>query len=1533
MKNLFVALSRPLLAATVLLAAQAPLSLSAQDAGSQAVTGFNDRGWNADDVRNTSGTNIVNATTHAPASGATLDADTVATRLDWAQQAGSFGNLGGLRINSTTSASGKATISVADASAGFGQADDVFTADDFGVIYRWQRDSAAAAGLLFRMGLQTASFATSTQGFTAQRSGEGDWDLILVYDPTNNGNSSGTTLTTTAIDLTTGKFNLFAQAGNTYWSNQPGAAKLGISAANSRTLAAWLADADWGARIASALIVNTQFGLGSGNANAVSVLDWTQVSYLADAARTDFVEAARYTGPGTAFADAANWGGTTPSSTQNLIVEQDATLTVTGTQNTRSLGILAGTTNLTLHNASTLVLNAAENGTLSAAAGATLAVAGPGTLQASVIEAGGTISLATTTQLDGGATPHPVRDGGPSATSRYGLVVLDGGTVNLAAGANVTMTNDTGVNGLKTLIRVGEVSGAARPGVLNIADGAQLSAGSLHGTGSWSALHVGDWGGHGEVNQTGGDVDLFGALVIGNEGGIGTYNLEGGTIDIRRPVGDNASVIVGRATSSRTASGTLNISGGTLTLGATGGANGNVAMVVGGLSDNVAAYANATGTVNQTGGTVRFENAILKFGRGTGAYNLNGGTLEIGGTQGISVTPGGTASFNLGGGTLKVIGQDLKAGVAFTLIDGTSSTIDTNGFNATLNAGISGAFSSTGGDLHKAGDGTLILAGGSAAVYAGGDLKVDGGTIRQDSGTAQFYYGSIGADGNTGAYVLNGGSFNARELNVGDFGGTGTFTQNGGSVQVATDRAINIGNRGGTGTYAINAGQLQFNATVNLLGRHAVNDGALVPSSHGTLAISGTAVVDLATGGALILGSQVETPNAAAIATGSTGTINQTGGTFRVNAGAGLYLSAVGSGSYNLSGGTLEIGGDSLIAHYGTTTGSTHAFNLGGGTVKVIGSALTTNLRPTLVANTTSTIDTGSLGATFTQGLAGTGGFNKTGTGALTLNGTTDLAAASDVRGLLRVGAGSGKSGTLNLASALTLTVVGAEVGRLQIGVDGGTGSAVFASGASFTNNDSAKTTGWGTLDVGRGTGSTGTLDHTSGRVSLSSGALQIGYSSGHGTYQLRGTGELTLGATSSLFIGSGANARGLLTIGDGASFTSAGQAFIGAGSGAVGTITQTGGTARFTGTAVGLGADSDETTNAPGSGTYNLSGGTLTFDHLTGSYGVKIGDSGGGSGALNQSDGTLAVLGTTLRVGTHGAFTQSGGLLQIGGTNLTGAGAYTFGGGTLQVTGTALATGMNATLASGKILTVDTNGLGATFSGALSGSGGLTKTGTGTLTLSGTNAYTGATAIEAGTLRVTGSLAASDMTTIHAGATLTGNGTIGALTVAAGGILAPGNSPGTLTVGDTIFAGGGTYLWQIQDASGSSGLVWDQLTIDGSLTLNATAETPFHIVLQSLSAGDTPGALANFDATRDHAYTLATISGNVIGFDADAFAFDLDAHGFANDLLGGAWSLSLTDGNLRLSFAAAAVPEPSTYAVIGGLLALLAALRRRRAR
>jgi outer membrane autotransporter protein len=153
---------------------------------------------------------------------------------------------------------------------------------------------------------------------------------------------------------------------------------------------------------------------------------------------------------------------------------------------------------------------------------------------------------------------------------------------------------------------------------------------------------------------------------------------------------------------------------------------------------------------------------------------------------------------------------------------------------------------------------------------------------------------------------------------------------------------------------------------------------------------------------------------------------------------------------------------------------------------------------------------------------------------------------------------------------------------------------------------------------------------------------------------------------------------------------------------------------------------------------------------------------------------------------------------------SIEGAGSYFLGSQSLTV-------GSNdrSTLVSGGI--ADGGGSGGI-------GGGVVKVGTGMLTLSGVNSFTGATTINAGTLVVNGSIATSSLTTVNSGGTLAGTGTVGAMAVAAGGTMAPGDSSiATLNVaGNLAFAPSAFYAVDL-NAAGRS----DKIAASGAANLS----------------------------------------------------------------------------------------------------------------
>ena len=115
------------------------------------------------------------------------------------------------------------------------------------------------------------------------------------------------------------------------------------------------------------------------------------------------------------------------------------------------------------------------------------------------------------------------------------------------------------------------------------------------------------------------------------------------------------------------------------------------------------------------------------------------------------------------------------------------------------------------------------------------------------------------------------------------------------------------------------------------------------------------------------------------------------------------------------------------------------------------------------------------------------------------------------------------------------------------------------------------------------------------------------------------------------------------------------------------------------------------------------------------------------------------------------GATAINAGTLQLGAANripdtsaVTVAGGATFDLNSFSEIVGSIAGAGNITLGTAT-LTAGGNNTSTTFSGPLSGTGGLTKAGTGVLTLSGANTYSGATTINGGTLRAAGGNAIGD--------------------------------------------------------------------------------------------------------------------------------------------------------------------------------------------
>jgi autotransporter-associated beta strand protein len=165
---------------------------------------------------------------------------------------------------------------------------------------------------------------------------------------------------------------------------------------------------------------------------------------------------------------------------------------------------------------------------------------------------------------------------------------------------------------------------------------------------------------------------------------------------------------------------------------------------------------------------------------------------------------------------------------------------------------------------------------------------------------------------------------------------------------------------------------------------------------------------------------------------------------------------------------------------------------------------------------------------------------------------------------------------------------------------------------------------------------------------------------------------------------------------------------------------------------------------------------------------------------------------------------------------------------------------------------TIDNSNGKLTFNGLLSNVGGLTFTGTNATFLNAANTYTGATTVNGGTLIVDGSIAPSDMTTVNAGGTLGGIGTVGNTTIS-GGTLAPGdltgNVFGPLTVqGSLAFTAASSYLIQVTPATAGRTNVTGPATLGGA-TVNADFAPGTYVVKQYTILNASGGVSGTFGA------------------------------------------------------------------------------------
>ena len=612
----------------------------------------------------------------------------------------------------------------------------------------------------------------------------------------------------------------------------------------------------------------------------------------------------------------------------------------------------------------------------------------------------------------------------------------------------------------------------------------------------------------------------------------------------------------------------------------------------------------------------------------------------------------------------------------------------------------------------------LFIAGSTSTTYSGvisgpGSIELDDAASLRLTGTGSVIGGDLDLClCSTGSLTIDGGSLTVNGFAQGVAVEGGTLSViNGGTLQVGPTSgffgdllvASNMVISGPGSTVTVSAGGF---TGIGLFG-----PGALTISNGGVLNSQGGAEVDsffggpatvvvtgagsqwnigglgLSVGGGTtggpgtltISGGGVVNTNVAFIGDNVDGSsfVLVTGTGSRLNATVGLSIGDSGCGCGPLVG-TLTIADGGVVEAADTRILAGSTLRLGTGT---LGGTLIT---PTIlndgaiVANFTDSV-------TLAADISGSGTLSKAGTGKLILSGNSSYSGGTTVTGgtLSMTNGNAVGTGLLTLGGGTTLQLDGTFAVANNIGVAGlaqfdvTTGNTATVNGGIV--NALASPAPPGTLEK-TGTGTlvlTGANTYSGGTL-ISSGVLQ---------------------ATNNGAVGSGAVTLNGGTFQAGANALNFTNAFA---------LNSAGGMIDTNGFALTI---SGNITNGTGSGPLIKTGaGTLTLTGLS-SY----------SGATGVNAGTLQAGAANVFAPTS-AFTVAGGAtLNLNSFNqaigsLAGAGNVTLG---------------SATLTTGN------NNTSTIFSGAISGTGSLTKVGSGTLTLAGASDYSGGTTLAGGTLRL----------------------------------------------------------------------------------------------------------------------------------------------------------------------------------------------------
>jgi len=987
-----------------------------------------------------------------------------------------------------------------------------------------------------------------------------------------------------------------------------------------------------------------------------------------------------------------------------------------------------------------------------------------------------------------------------------------------------------------------------------------------------------DYGPATSYTQTGGSVTGgyfnlgYVAGGIYNSGTSITYNLSAGTFSV-------SSLVAGLDTSNYYGSGYFHQSGGSVTVSSS--------LRLGYGSHNAGSYILSGGTLAT--GQLQLTSTSSIY---SAAFSLNGGTLV---TSNITTSNGGISGTGYGllllnGGTLQADANTASPGSGW-INSGTTvyvstggALIDTAGTDRSIYAGFTRdpnlATNQPDGGLTKLGAGTLTIGWFAPASTYTGATTLQAGTLSigtisalgASTNALNFSGGTLqikAQDGQTafteptdfGSHVLNTTTFNGG-LDIADAGFTFTLSQS----LSGTGALAKLGD----GTLVLSSASTRSGATTVTAGTLRLTDSLALQASPVT--ISGTGVLDFGTLTSATLGNLnatsfvlqntntsldplaltlggANTAATAATAFSGPGSLAKTGtGTITLS-GANTY-----TGGTTVNAGTLQFANPTALTSSGTLTvasGATAAFNVGGtgeftlsGIESVLGSA-SFQTGSSLGLDTTN-----AAGGRFivSDALGGSIGLTKLGSGFLTLSGANTYTGGTLVSAGAITGTTTSLQGNIvnNAAVYFDQNSDGTYAGNMS-----GTGSLTKSYAGNLTLTGTNTYSGGTTVSAGTLTGNSASLQ---GNITNSAALVFNQTSSGTYAGVVSGSGSLTKSGAGNLTL-SGANTY------SGGTTISAGT-LTGTTTSLQGSITDNAALVfnqSSTGTYAGVVSGSGSLTKS-GAGNLTLSGANTYSGGTTISAGTLTGTTTSLQGAITNN---AALVFDQSSAGTYaGAISGTGSVTKSNSNALTLTGANTFTGGTTISAGT-LQIGSGST--SGSIVGNITDNAAlvfnrsdaSTYSGAISGTGTLSKFGTGTLTLSGASTYTGATALNAGLVEFS---AANNFGT-------------GNITLNGGGLRwASGNTTDISSRLTAFGASGATFDTNgnnVTFATAHSGGALIK-TGAGTLTLSAnntyTGGTTVNAGTLALATGGTAGAIVG-SLTINSGATVSSATTNAFGY------------------------------------------------------------------